>query len=124
MSESTPAKEPTAHLPAAGRHGAFSGHRRHGPLRIASADFCALILFQTRRARELMLSGAPLGWSLPGRMGLEIRAIIAGGLRILDKIEAVNGDVFAHRPTLTALDWPRILWRSLVRPLRTASTRT
>ena len=85
--------------------------------RVASADFCALILFQTRRARELMLSGAPLGWALPGRMGLEIRAIIAGGFRVLDKIEAVDGDVFAHRPTLTGLDWPRILWQSLVRPL-------
>jgi hypothetical protein len=34
-----------------------------------------------------MLSGAPLGWDLPGRIGLEIRAIVAGGLRILDKIE-------------------------------------
>ncbi len=64
-----------------------------------------------------MLSGASLGWDLPGRIGLEIRAIVAGGLRILDKIEAVDCDVFAHRPKLEAPDWPLILWRSLVRPL-------
>ena len=68
-----------------------------------------------------MLSGAALGWDLPGRIGLEIRAIVAGGLRILDKIEAVDYDVFTRRPVLQAADWPRILWRSLVRPLETRS---
>ena len=63
-----------------------------------------------------MLSGASLGWDLPGRIGLEIRAIVAGGLRILDKIEAIDFDVFSHRPVLQPLDWPLIIWRSLVRP--------
>lgn len=81
--------------------------------RTASADFRALMKFQVDRARALMLSGAPLGRDLPGRIGLEIRAIVAGGLRILDKIEAVNFDVFNRRPTLGALDWPRILWKAL-----------
>ena len=82
----------------------------------ASADFKALLRFQVARARELMLSGAPLGWDLPGRIGLEIRAIVAGGLRILEKIEAVDFDVFRQRPVLRPLDWPLILWRSVVRP--------
>jgi phytoene synthase len=50
-------------------------------------------------------------------MGLEIRAIVAGGLRILDKIEAVDFDVFTRRPVLQPLDWPPIMWRCLVRPL-------
>jgi phytoene synthase len=75
--------------------------------------FRALMKFQVERARELMLSGAPLGRALPGRIGLEIRVIVAGGLRILDKIEAVNYDVFHHRPHLTATDWPRILFHAL-----------
>ncbi len=87
--------------------------------RVASADFCALLRFQVDRARTLMLSGVPLGWDLPGRVGLEIRAIVAGGLRILDKIEAVDYDVFNRRPKLDAFDWPLIMWRSLVRPLDT-----
>ena len=39
--------------------------------------------------------------------------IIEGGLRILDKIEAVNYDVFSRRPTLGLLDWPRILFLAL-----------
>jgi len=84
-----------------------------------SISWRALMQFQVGRARALMLSGAPLGWDLPGRIGLEIRAIVAGGLRILDKIEAVDYDVFHRRPMLQSVDWPLILWRSLVRPLDT-----
>ena len=81
--------------------------------RVASADFSNLMRFQVDRARALMQEGAPLGRALPGRIGLEIRTIVAGGLRILEKIEAVGYDVFNHRPTLTALDWPRIMFRAL-----------
>jgi squalene synthase HpnC len=73
----------------------------------------ALMRFQVGRARDLMLQGAPLGRALPGRVGLEIRAIIAGGLRILEKIEAVDYDVFRRRPTLSASDWPRIIFKAL-----------
>ena len=85
--------------------------------RVASADFSELLRFQVDRARALMLSGAPLGWDLPGRIGLEIRAITAGGLRVLDKIEAVDYDVVSRRPKLETFDWPLIMWRSLVRPV-------
>ena len=85
--------------------------------RSAASAFKSLLRFQVGRARSLMLSGASLGWDLPGRMGLEIRAIVAGGLRILDKIEAIDFDVFGRRPVLQTQDWPLILWRSLVRPL-------
>lgn len=81
--------------------------------RAAGPDFRALLKFQVARARALMRSGAPLGRALPGRIGLEIRAIVAGGLRILDKIEAVDYDVFSRRPVLGALDWPRILWKAI-----------
>ena len=83
----------------------------------ASHNFKELLRFQVERARALMLSGASLDWDLPGRMGLEIRAIVAGGLRILDKIEAVDYDVFNRRPKLEAFDWPLIMWHCLVRPL-------
>ena len=73
----------------------------------------ALMAFQVARTRELMLSGAPLGRALPGRVGLEIRATIQGGLRILEKIEAAGYDVFRKRPVLRAHDWPRLLARAL-----------
>jgi phytoene synthase len=78
-----------------------------------TADFRSLMRFQVDRARKLMLHGEPLGWVLPGRIGLEIRTIVAGGLRILEKIEAVDYDVFRHRPVLTKGDWPRLLWRAI-----------
>jgi squalene synthase HpnC len=81
--------------------------------RTTTADFRSLMRFQVDRARKLMKEGEPLGWLLGGRIGLEIRMIVAGGLRILEKVEAVDYDVFRHRPVLERLDWPRILWRAL-----------
>jgi len=73
----------------------------------------ALLSFQTTRTRELMLAGAPLGRDLPGRVGLEIRATVQGGLRILDKIESAGFDVFRRRPVLRAFDWPLLLLKSV-----------
>lgn len=73
-----------------------------------------LLRFQVDRARALMRSGAPLGRTLPGRIGLELRLIVEGGLRILAKIEAVDYDVFRHRPQLKPLDWPPMFARALV----------
>lgn len=64
-----------------------------------------LIYFQTRRARAMMLSGAPLGSILTGRIGMEMRMIIAGGLRILSKLEDVRFDMFRRRPVLRPHDW-------------------
>lgn len=72
-----------------------------------------LMAFQVQRARELMLRGAPLARALPGRIGWELRLVVAGGLRILERIEAVNYDVFRHRPTLGKRDWPLLGWRVL-----------
>ena len=73
----------------------------------------ALMKFQVERARQMMLSGEPLGRALPGRIGLEIRATIQGGLRILEKIENVGYDVFRRRPKLRASDWPLLLLRAV-----------
>lgn len=78
-----------------------------------SGGFRALMAFQIERSRQMMLAGAPLAPSLPGRIGLEIRSVVQGGLRILEKIEQVDYDVFRQRPVLSALDWPLLLWRAL-----------
>ena len=72
----------------------------------------ALMTFQVSRARQMLLSGAPLATQLGGRIGLELRMIVQGGARILDKIDAVQGDVFRHRPVLGGADWPLMLWRA------------
>ena len=73
----------------------------------------ALMQFEVDRARALMLSGAPLARRVRGRLGWELRFIVLGGLRILEKIEAVGHDVFRHRPKLGKADWLRLGWRSL-----------
>ncbi len=71
-----------------------------------------LIKFQVNRARSLMLTGKPLGTILTGRIGLEMRMIIAGGLRILDKLESAEYDMFHHRPVLRPFDWVIMLAKS------------
>ena len=61
--------------------------------------------FQVDRARAMMLAGKPLGTILTGRIGLEMRMIIAGGLRILRKLESAQYDMFNRRPVLKPFDW-------------------
>lgn len=73
-----------------------------------------MMAFQCDRARKMMQFGAPLGNVLTGRMGAELRVIIAGGMAILDKIDAVDGDVFRHRPTISKWDWLKIGPRALI----------
>ncbi|GAB5606241.1 squalene synthase HpnC [Sideroxyarcus sp. TK5] len=72
----------------------------------------ALMKFEVDRARTLMLSGKPLGSILSGRIGLEMRMIIQGGLRILDKLESADYDMFNKRPVLKPYDWVIMLARS------------
>lgn len=78
---------------------------------LCPARWNKLMSMQTRRARELLLSGRPLLGRLSGRLRWEIHLTLLGGLCILDKIEQVKGDVFRHRPVLTRSDWLVILWR-------------
>ncbi len=76
-------------------------------------QWAALIEFQTERTRRLMLDGLPLVHQLPGRMGWEIRLTVQGGLRILEQIDRVRGDVFRQRPLLRPADWLRMGSRAL-----------
>ena len=69
------------------------------------AAWQALMQFQVQRTRDMMKGGAPLGSILTGRIGLEMRLIIAGGNRILDKLENARFDMFRHRPVLRPFDW-------------------
>jgi squalene synthase HpnC len=71
-----------------------------------------LMKFQVDRARAMMISGKPLGSILTGRIGLEMRMIIAGGLRILAKLEGAQYDMFRRRPVLKPYDWVIMLAKS------------
>lgn len=76
-----------------------------------------LVATLVRWTRETMWRGAGLphtlrrqaGW----RAGLELRLVVQGGLRILDKIEAGGFDSLHRRPRLGALDAVGMFWQAL-----------
>jgi squalene synthase HpnC len=63
-------------------------------------------------ARGLMLAGAPLVGGVPGRAGWELRLVVQGGLRILEKIERADCATLTMRPVLRWHDAPLLLWRA------------
>jgi squalene synthase HpnC len=79
----------------------------------ANGKWHELMAFECARARRMLAEGSALGRELPGRLGLEIRATVAGGAAILDKIDAVRGDVFRHRPALGKFDWIKIIGKAV-----------
>jgi squalene synthase HpnC len=87
----------------------------------ADVRWRALVAFEVARARSLLDAGRPLVRALPWRLGLELSAVVAGGRRILDRIDAVDGDVFARRPVLAASDWLAVAYRALF-PAAVAAT--
>jgi len=62
-------------------------------------------------ARTLMQQGAGLVHRIPGRAGWELRLVVQGGLRMLDKIERTDPGL--QRTTLAWHDWAVMLWRAL-----------
>ncbi len=72
----------------------------------------ALVADVTAWARTLMLQGAPLVHTIPGRGGWELRFVVQGGLRIIDKIERMNHATLNARPHIGKLDAPWLLWRA------------
>jgi len=69
-------------------------------------------------AADLMHQGAPLANDLPGRIGWELRWVVQGGLRVLEKIARMDHATIRRRPALNALDAPTLAWRAAwMRPL-------
>jgi squalene synthase HpnC len=62
-------------------------------------------------ARTLMHEGAPLALRIPGRAGWELRLVVQGGLRILERIQQMDHASLARRPKLSAADLPVLAWR-------------
>ena len=84
----------------------------------------ALVKTLVSWARETLLNGAPLVHRMPGRLGWELRFVVQGGLRILERIEASDCNALSQRQTLNKADLPSLAWRALRMsrtPLRTAS---
>lgn len=80
--------------------------------RITDGPMILLMRKQYERANKLLNAGAPLGKKLGGLFGFEIRMIVAGGSRVLQKLHAEHEDVFS-RPRLNFHDWLWVFWKAL-----------
>lgn len=81
----------------------------------ASPALAHFVAGQLGRARALLESGAVLARQVPWRLSLELRAIVAGGLRVAEQLRAAGHDPIAHRPLLGWRDAPalaRLWWRA------------
>jgi len=83
----------------------FNNRRTDGPMIL-------LMRKQYERAHKLLQGGAPLGKSLKGRFGFEIRMIIAAASNILLKLDKETDDLFS-RPRLKFTDWVWVFWKAL-----------
>lgn len=84
----------------------------HFANKVTDASMRALMDFQIRRARQIMARGAPLGKTLRGRLGFELRLTIETGLSILASLQRHPENAFA-RPRLRKRDWIRSVWRAM-----------
>lgn len=62
------------------------------------------------RTRALFEDGRGVADGVTGRLRWELRATWLGGVRVLDRIESVNFDLFRSRPTLGATDAAALVW--------------
>jgi squalene synthase HpnC len=91
------------------RHGVDAGKPRE--LR-SDAATRALVRDLVLWAASLMAEGAALALRVPGRAGWELRLVVHGGWRILEKITRMDYATITQRPRLSAVDLPLLAWRS------------
>lgn len=77
--------------------------------------FLKLMQFEVERARQHLIAGLPLVEHLPGKFQIDIDLFARGGMRILDRIEAIGYRVWETRPKVTKWDALQLLagamWR-------------
>ena len=72
----------------------------------------ALIRFETARTEEFFNQGKPLFSAVDARLRWELKFTWNGGMRILEKIRALNFNSVQQRPKLTLIDKVGLLFRS------------
>lgn len=83
------------------------------PIDKGHKEVAVLVEELCEHAYQLMMQGAPLVHQVPGRAGWELRLVVQGGLRILEKVRSLGPEVLNKRPRLRAWDFPMMLWRAL-----------
>ena len=88
------------------------------PAQAPAAQARAVITALVAEARGHLLRGAPLARRVPGRLGLELHAVVAGGLRVCQRVERMAPPSWQQRPVLGWTDGPalllgmgRLVWR-------------
>ncbi len=77
-----------------------------------NARASALVAAYAEAATHMMHEGAPLARRIPGRAGWELRLVVQGGLRILEKMATMNHRTWRERPCLQRREVPLLLWRA------------
>jgi len=112
-------QDPSVDLPRGRHYVPEADVRRHGLTLEAlagqqdSANSQALLRDLCLWAAELMQLGAPLACRVTGRLGWELRFVVQGGLRILERIAGMRYRTLRHRPVLGPADMPVLVWRAL-----------
>lgn len=83
--------------------------------RVYNGNFVELMEFEVNRARKLLDEGLNLVPLLSGRVKIDVKLFNMGGLKILDKIEAIDYDVLHRRPTISKREK---VWLFLVTALK------
>jgi hypothetical protein len=73
----------------------------------------AMVRELVRWAALTLAQGVGLPRRIPGRAGWELRMVLHGGWRILERIASMDYGSRSLRPRLTECDVPVIVWRSL-----------
>lgn len=73
----------------------------------------ALVRYEVARTRALFERARPLVDIVGADLAVELALTWHGGMRILEKIEAIGPRLFAHRPSLSAADKALVLTRAL-----------
>ena len=76
-------------------------------------NFSALLKHSVNRTRNFFTEGKNLFRFLKGRLKLEIKWTVAGGEKILSKIENNNYQIFGKRPALNKTDFISILLKNI-----------
>jgi squalene synthase HpnC len=84
------------------------------PRQPASAEKASLLIAEYDLfTLGMMQKGQNLVHQVPGRAGWELRLVVQGGLRVLEKVRRLGPGVLARRPRLHWWDAPLLVWRAL-----------
>jgi squalene synthase HpnC len=77
-----------------------------------SPNFPGMVTVLFDYTGSLYKKGLPLLKSIPGRLRLELKFTIMGGMEILEKVNQNKEKLLYHRPALNGWDWIKILSRA------------